>query len=98
MRTIKYKKEFQDNTCFEIEIDENTSMEDFMAIDEVFSNLYARKCDAERKMQDIEEERRRIELEEKIKNNPCYMCIKEYHYHEPCKGKDICKQYIEYPF
>lgn len=95
---IKYKRSLQDGTCFEVEISENTSVEEFIKIEEVFDDLYDRKCHAQNLMYEREEKRRRSELEKKIKENPCYLCTDEDFCKEPCKGKKTCSKYKEYPF
>lgn len=92
---IKYKRSLQGGTCFEVEINENTSVDEFIKIEKVFDDLYNRKYHAQRLMFEREEKRRREELEKKIKENPCYLCLKEISCKEKCKGKKTCNKYEE---
>ena len=75
--TIEYKKSFSDGTCFEVKIDERISIDEFIKIEELFDELYKKKCSAENEIQERRSEKQRLELEEKIKENPCYLCMEE---------------------
>lgn len=96
---IIFKKTAGD-ASFEIEINSDTTVEDFRMIESAFKRLSERYSSA---LDEIEKERE-LALQElrdrNIKNNPCYYCV-GFDFgdcQKACKGKATCADYQELPF
>lgn len=94
---IKFKKEYGEVT-FEIEVNSQTTVEDFRQIKETFDNLYDNYRNAETQINEEKYFKAQRERENNMLNNPCYYCMGLNDCKMECKGKKTCNMYVEYPF